>query len=101
MNNVEHTPELIYGAILHPQFFILNSEFSFATSALPTIKFAWPREEFPARTIVKRHPEERLLAETKDLLFPWTSHVGGGKGRTAGPLRQAQGRLSAASAASG
>jgi hypothetical protein len=30
----------------------------------------WPRDEFPARTIMKRHPEERLLAATKDLLFP-------------------------------
>jgi hypothetical protein len=48
------------------------------SSALLTIKFVWPREEFLARTIVKRHPEERLLAATKacpelaegDLLLP-------------------------------
>jgi hypothetical protein len=40
------------------------------SSALLTTKFVWPRDEFPARTIMKRHPEERLLAATKDLLFP-------------------------------
>jgi hypothetical protein len=62
-------------------------------SALLTIKFVWPREEFPAHTIVKRHPEEAAPGRDEGPAFSWTSHVGGGKGRTAGP--------SAASAASG